>query len=166
MSTEPFAHLSPAARRVQEALVAGGFHCEVIELATSTRTASEAARAVGCELGQIVKSLVFRGRESGRPILVEASGANRVDEQRLAELVGEAVERADADFVKERTGFAIGGVPPVGHKEPLETFIDEDLLRYERIWAAAGTPSALFALTPAELQAMTGGRVAAIKQQA
>nr|BBH91871.1 prolyl-tRNA editing protein [Thermogemmatispora argillosa] len=164
MSSEQFAHLSPAARRVQEALAAGGFHCEVIELPTSTRTASEAARAVGCELGQIVKSLVFRGRESGRPILVETSGANRVDERRLGELVGEPIERADADFVKEWTGFAIGGVPPVGHKKPLETFIDEDLLRYERIWAAAGTPSALFALTPAELQAMTRGRVVAIKQ--
>ncbi|WP_069801250.1 YbaK/EbsC family protein [Thermogemmatispora onikobensis] len=165
MSTEEFAHLSPAARRVQEALTAGGFRCEVVELPTSTRTASEAARAVGCALGQIVKSLVFRGRESGRPILVEASGANRVDEGCLGELVGEPIERANADFVKERTGFAIGGVPPVGHKEPLETFIDEDLLRYERIWAAAGTPSALFALTPAELQAMTGGRVVAIKQR-
>ncbi|WP_052889143.1 YbaK/EbsC family protein [Thermogemmatispora carboxidivorans] len=165
MSTEQFAHLSPAARRVQEVLTAGGFRCEVIELPTSTRTASEAARAVGCALGQIVKSLVFRGRESGRPILVEASGANRVDEGRLGEFVGEPIERADADFVKERTGFAIGGVPPVGHKEPLETFIDEDLLRYERIWAAAGTPSALFALTPAELQAMTGGRVVTIKQK-
>ncbi|GER83599.1 MAG: YbaK/EbsC family protein [Thermogemmatispora sp.] len=165
MSAEQFAHLSPAARRVQEVLTAGGFQCEVIELPTSTRTASEAARAVGCALGQIVKSLVFRGRESGRPILVEASGANRVDERRLGELVGEPIERADADFVKERTGFAIGGVPPVGHKEPLETFIDEDLLHYERVWAAAGTPSALFALTPAELQAMTGGRVVAIKQQ-
>jgi prolyl-tRNA editing enzyme YbaK/EbsC (Cys-tRNA(Pro) deacylase) len=157
--------LSPAARKVQEALTAGGFACQVVELPQSTRTAREAAQAVGCEVAQIVKSLIFKGRQSGRPILVVASGVNRVDEGRLGELVGEAIERADPDFVKERTGFAIGGVPPLGHKEPLETFIDEDLLRYEEIWAAAGTPFAVFKLTPADLLAMTAGRVVAMKQE-
>jgi prolyl-tRNA editing enzyme YbaK/EbsC (Cys-tRNA(Pro) deacylase) len=156
--------LGPAARRVQDALAAGGYDCQVVELPDSTRTAVEAARAIGCEVGQIVKSLVFKGRESGRPVLVVASGVNRVDERRLGELLGEPVERADAAFVKEHTGFAIGGVPPLGHQEPLTAFIDEDLLSYEEIWAAAGTPFAVFKLTPSDLQRMTAGRVVAIKQ--
>jgi prolyl-tRNA editing enzyme YbaK/EbsC (Cys-tRNA(Pro) deacylase) len=110
-----------------------------------------------------VKSLVFKGQRTNRPILVAASGTNRVNEQRLSELAGEPIEKADADFVRERTGFVVGGVPPIGHAEHLETFIDEDLLRYAELWAAAGTPHAVFQLTPAELEAMTGGRVVSIK---
>lgn len=156
--------LSPSARRVQDALRALGYDFTVVELAQSTRTAQEAAAAVGCHVAQIAKSLVFRGQKSGRPVLVIASGANRVDLNRLAAYVGEPVERADPDFVREVTGFAIGGVPPVGHTQRLETFIDEDLMRHQVIWAAAGTPRALFQLTPQALVDMTGGRVVAIKE--
>lgn len=152
--------LSPSARRVQETLRAAGVDLQVVELADSTRTAPEAAAAVGCAVGQIVKSLVFKTKHSGRAILVVASGANRVDEKRLAELVGEKIGRADAEFVRQQTGFAIGGIPPVGHSQPLPTYIDHDLLQYEQIWAAAGTPHAVFPLTPADLVRLTGGVVA------
>jgi len=134
-----------------------------VELAQTTRTAAEAAAAIGCQVGQIAKSLVFRGKQSHRPILVIASGPNRVSEANLGELVGEPIERADADYVRQRTGFAIGGVPPVGHLETLLTFVDEDLLRYEDIWAAAGNPHAVFKLSPSDLVRMTGGQVVAVK---
>ena len=151
--------LSASARKVQDALRSGGFGNAVIELAIPVRTAADAAREVGCEVGQIVKSLVFRGQRSGRGVLVLTSGANRVDERRLAELFGEPVGKAEAAFVREQTGFAIGGVPPIGHDRPLETFVDEDLLRLDALWAAAGHPNSLFRLTPDELVRMSGGRV-------
>lgn len=147
---------------MQEALNAGGVPLHVVELAATTRTAVEAARAIGCDVAQIAKSLVFRGAESGRPLLVIASGVNRVDEARLAGLVGEPITKADADFVRRETGFAIGGVPPVGHLTPLVTIIDRELLRYPEIWAAAGTPRAVFRLTPDDLLALTDGRVAEV----
>ncbi|MGD1995309.1 MAG: YbaK/EbsC family protein [Anaerolineae bacterium] len=156
------AALSPSARKVQEALRELGFSYEVTELPQTTRTATDAARAVGCQVGQIVKSLVFKTESSHRPILVIASGPNRVNEEKIAEFLSEPVAMADADFVRERTGFAIGGVPPVGHRQRLETFIDEDLLEYERVWAAAGTPNAVFSLDPADLTKMSGGRVVSI----
>ncbi|HLG65345.1 MAG TPA: YbaK/EbsC family protein [Ktedonosporobacter sp.] len=155
--------LSASAQKVQNTLETLGFSFQVVELPDSTRTAKEAAQAIGCQVGQIVKSLVFTGQHSHKPVLVVASGLNRVNEQRLGALVGEPVEKADADFVRQRTGFAVGGVPPVGHVEPIETFIDEDLQHYEEIWAAAGTPFAVFCLTPIDLQCMTGGHVVAIK---
>ncbi len=155
--------LSSSAQKVQDALHAQGFDLTVIEFAESTRTAQEAAERVGCTLGQIVKSLIFRGQETGKPILVLTSGSNRVDEKRLAEYTGEPVGRADADFVREATGYAIGGVPPLGHTRPMETWLDEDLLQYPVIWAAAGTPRAVFQLTPAQLQSMTGGKLVPIK---
>ncbi len=123
----------------------------------------EAAVAVGCDVAQIVKSLVFRAAHSDRPILVIASGANRVNEQAVGGLIGEPLGKADAEFVRRHTGFAIGGVPPVGHLSPIETFVDEDLLRYPYVWAAAGTPNTLFRLTPAELVRLTGGIVATVK---
>ena len=154
--------LSPGAQKVQDALAALGMSLQVVELPTSTRSAAEAAQAVGCSLGQIVKSLVFRGLDSDRPILVETSGSNRVDEAKLQALTGETIGKADADFVRQRTGFAIGGVPPLGHTEQLLTFIDQDLLQYAEIWAAAGTPNAVFRLTPAELVRMTGGQVVCV----
>jgi prolyl-tRNA editing enzyme YbaK/EbsC (Cys-tRNA(Pro) deacylase) len=156
--------LSASAQKVQDALVALGVSCRVVELPASTRTAQEAASAVGCTVGQIVKSLVFRATQTGKPLLVIASGANRVNEARLAELAGEPVGKADAAFVRAHTGFAIGGVAPLGHPAPIETYIDADLLQYAEIWAAAGTPNAVFALTPADLQMITGGRVVAIAQ--
>ena len=155
--------LSASAQKVQAALQTLGLALEVVELPASTRTAQEAAQAVGCTVGQIVKSLVFRALQSDRPVLVETSGLNRVDETRLAALLGEPVGKADADFVRQRTGFVIGGVPPLGHAEALPTFIDQDLLQYQEIWAAAGTPHAVFRLPPAELLQMTGGQVVVVK---
>ena len=156
--------LSTSAQKVQAALQAQGYDLQVVELPGSTRTAAEAAQAIGCQVGQIVKSLVFKGKRSGRAILVEASGSNRVDERALEALIGEPLGKADADFVREHTGFVIGGVPPVAHAEELPTYIDEDLLQYGEIWAAAGTPHAVFRLTPDALLALTGGQVAALKE--
>ena len=156
--------LSASARRVQDALHGFGLDCRVKELTESTRTAVDAANAVGCDVGQIVKSLVFRGKASGRAVFVVASGANMVDEKALAAIVGEKIGRADPDFVREQTGFAIGGVSPVGHPAPLQTYVDEDLLCYEELWAAAGTPNALFSLTPQQLCQITSGRVVGIKK--
>jgi prolyl-tRNA editing enzyme YbaK/EbsC (Cys-tRNA(Pro) deacylase) len=152
--------LSSSAARVQQVLDAQGISLKVVELPNSTRTAVEAAHAVGCEVGQIAKSLVFISRQSHRPVLVIASGSNRVDEGKVGRLVGEKLRMASADEVRELTGFAIGGVPPVGHLQPLETWIDADLLEYKLIWAAAGNPRAVFALTPDELVRITGGSVA------
>ena len=154
--------LSPGAQKVQNLIKESGFSARVVELPDSTRTAVEAANAIGCTVAQIVKSLIFRGKQSDTAILVVASGTNRVDEKRLRELAGETIEKANADFVRQRTGFAIGGVAPLGHSEALKTFIDEDLLQYDEIWAAAGTPHAVFQLTPKDLQAMTGGQVVSI----
>ena len=151
-----------SAERFRVAMQARGFVIDIIELPDSARTAPEAAQAVGCAVAQIVKSIIFRGIDSDCPILVVASGANRVNEGVLSELVGETVAKADAEFTRRHTGFAIGGVPPSGHPQPLRTIVDRDLLQHEQIWAAAGTPHVLFKLTPAELQAMTGGTVAAI----
>ncbi len=151
--------LKANAQKVQAALNAGGFTNQIIELADSTRTAVEAATALGCEVAQIAKSLIFQGKESQRAILVIASGVNRVNEKRIAELLGEKLQKPDADFVREQTGFVIGGVPPLGHSQPLTTYIDQDLLQYTEIWAAAGHPHAVFKLTPAELVRMTGGMV-------
>ena len=152
-------NLSPSAQKVQDALQALGFTLQVVELPDSTRTAVEAAQAIGCQVGQIVKSLVFKGKRSERPILVIASGSNRVNEKAIEALIGEPLGKADADFVRQRTGFVIGGVPPVGHASPLVTFIDQDLLQFSEVWAAAGTPHAVFRLNPADLPRMTGGRV-------
>lgn len=154
--------LSGSARRVRDALQAGGFAHEVVELPRSSRSAVEAAEAVGCVVGQIAKSLLFKTGDPARPILVIASGANRVDERRLSALIGEPIGKADADYVRQATGYAIGGVAPLGHPEPLETYIDEDLFHYEAIWAAAGTPNSVFRLAPLDLVAMTGGQVAAV----
>ncbi|HLI71585.1 MAG TPA: YbaK/EbsC family protein [Ktedonobacteraceae bacterium] len=156
--------LRASAQRVQDILQSRGFSFQVRELAASTRTAQEAAAAIGCDVAQIAKSLVFKTRVTHRPVLVVASGANRVDESLLAALVGEAIEKPDAAFVRERTGFAVGGVAPIGHTEPLETFIDRDLLEFEAIWAAAGTPYAVFQLNSADLVTLTGGKVVSVKK--
>jgi prolyl-tRNA editing enzyme YbaK/EbsC (Cys-tRNA(Pro) deacylase) len=154
--------LSVSAQKVQDALNAHGLQLDVKEFAESTRTAEDAARAIGCQLGQIVKSLIFKTKKSGKAVLVIASGSNRVDEKIIRQHVGEKISRADADFVRQQTGFAIGGVPPVGHSQPIITFIDEDLLGYDEIWAAAGTPNAVFRLTPDELLKIVDGEVVAV----
>ena len=161
MSAAP---LKDSARRVQQAIEAAGFAFQVRQFPASTRTSEEAAAAIGCDVAQIAKSLIFRARETDRPVLVMASGANRVDEKAVGRLLGEKLGRADADFVRARTGFAIGGVPPVGLREAPVAFIDEDLMALEEIWAAAGTPNAVFRLTPGDLVALTGGTVATVKK--
>ena len=148
---------------MQDALNALGVACQVVELPESTHSAAEAAQAIGCRVEQIAKSLVFRGRSTNQPILAFVSGGNRVDEEKLAVLVAEPVAKANADYVRQRTGYAIGGVPPVGHVQSLTCVVDEDLLQYEQIWAAAGTPRAVFRLTPADLQRITDGRVVSVK---
>ena len=155
--------LSPSAKKVQEALLASGLTMQVVELPGSTRTALEAAQAVGCQVGQIVKSLIFKSRRSLQPVLVLASGANRVDERKIKALIGEPLGKADADFVRQQTGFVIGGVPPVGHLQQLQSFIDQDLLEHAELWAAAGTPHAVFRLRPQDLVNITGGQVADIR---
>lgn len=155
--------LSSTAQKVQEILRSLGFQNEVVEFSITTRTSAEAAQAVGCEIGQIAKSIVFRGEKTDRPILVIASGPNRINEKRIEERIFEPLGKADANFVRQKTGFVIGGVPPVGHLEKMEIFIDEDLMKYEVIWAAAGTPRAVFKLTPLELIKMTRGQVISIK---
>jgi len=155
--------LSPSAQKIQDLLNSLGYNLQVIEHAESTRTAQEAADRAGCELGQIVKSLIFKGKTSSKPILVLTSGANRVDEKRIREYAGEAIGKADADFVRAVTGYAIGGVPPLGHIQKMETYIDEDFIQYQTIWAAAGTPNAIFELPTDVLQKITDGRVVTVK---
>jgi prolyl-tRNA editing enzyme YbaK/EbsC (Cys-tRNA(Pro) deacylase) len=155
--------LSPSAQKIQDVLAVMGFNCKVVEFQDRTRTSADAAARVGCQLGQIVKSLIFRGQLSGKPVLVLTSGANRVDEGLIGQVAGEAIQRADAEFVRSATGFAIGGVPPLGHAQQIETYLDQDLLQYTTIWAAAGTPNAVFELTPEELATMTQGKVIRVK---
>ena len=155
--------LSLSAQKVQDLLTLQGFDCKVIESVESTRTAQEAADRAGCLLGQIIKSLIFKGKTSHKPILVLTSGANCVDEKRISEYANEPIVRADADFVRAVTGFAIGGVPPLGHIQKMETYLDEDLLQYKTVWGAAGTPNAIFELMPDDLIKMTNGKVVRIK---
>ena len=155
--------LSPSAQKFQDLLNSLGYDYTVIEHVESTRTAVEAAERAGCELGQIVKSLIFKGKQSGKPIIVLTSGANRVDEKLISGYAGEATGRADADFVRSVTGFAIGGVPPVGHPQEMETYLDEDFLQYETIWAAAGNPNAIFELPTQALQEITDAKVVRVK---
>ena len=155
--------LKSSAQRVQEALQDHGLTCEVVQMQDTTRSAEDAALAVGCEVGQIVKSLVFEGKQSHQPVLVVTSGANRVNEKTIGQYLAESIKMANPEFVREMTGFAIGGVPPVGHRHSLKIFIDEDLLQYEKIWAAAGTPHAVFKLTPDELKKITSGEVVSVK---
>ena len=155
---------SPSVERVATALREAGISSRIVELSESTRTADEAARAIGCTVGQIAKSLVFR-TESGASVLVVASGTNRVDERKLAGFVGETVERAAPDFVREMSGYVIGGVPPTGHvHSPLMVLVDEDLQQYDEVWAAAGSPHAVVCLTPASLVQVSNGRVVSIKR--
>jgi prolyl-tRNA editing enzyme YbaK/EbsC (Cys-tRNA(Pro) deacylase) len=156
--------LSPSAQKFQSTLHQLGFDLKVVELPNSTRTALEAAVAIGCQVEQIVKSLVFKGKRSLSPYLVLACGSNRVSEQKIEAIIGEPLGKADADFVREHTGFTIGGVPPAGHQKPLKTLIDEDLLHYSQIWAAAGTPNAVFCLSPNDLLRMTNGQACDLKQ--
>ncbi|SHH45952.1 YbaK/EbsC family protein [Clostridium intestinale] len=156
-------NLKKSAEKVQSVLNEFGFELNVIELSDSTRTAQEAANTIGCTVSQIAKSLIFQGKTTKNPILIIASGTNRINEKAIKEYIGEKLGKADADFVLEHTGFAIGGIPPIGHKTPIATFIDEDLMQYEEIWAAAGTPNAVFKLTPKILAEITKGNIICVK---
>jgi prolyl-tRNA editing enzyme YbaK/EbsC (Cys-tRNA(Pro) deacylase) len=152
---------SEGAMRIQ-AILGNAFR--VLEFEQSTHSSAEAAAAIGCEVAQIAKSMLFQAAD-GAPVLVVASGANRVDEKKVAALLGRKIRRADEAFVWDRTGFAIGGVPPVGHATAPVTFLDQDLQRYSTIWAAAGSANAVFALTPADLARLTGARFADLAKQ-
>jgi prolyl-tRNA editing enzyme YbaK/EbsC (Cys-tRNA(Pro) deacylase) len=155
--------LAKSAQSVQEVLASKGLECKVIELSDSARTAVDAASALGCDVAQIVKSLIFKTKDTHQPVLVLASGPNRVNEKVIESHVGEKIIKADADFTKEVTGFAIGGIPPVGHKQKIALiFVDEDLLKFESVWAAAGTPHAVFNMSGTDLLAMTEGKVISV----
>ncbi len=155
--------LPPSAQRVQDAADARGLAVTVVEMAQPTRTAQEAAAACGVTVGQIVKSLVFLGATTGKPYLLLVSGANRVNEKGVAAHLGEKLERPDADAVRALTGYAIGGIPPFGHDTTLATYMDRDLMQYDVIWAAAGTPKAVFRTEPGRLRDVTGAVVVAVK---
>ena len=151
--------LSATAQRVQDALTAAGISTSVTEHAVPARTSAEAAVVLHCDVGQIAKSLVFR-TASGMPVLVIASGAHRVDETRIAALVGEPIGKADAAFVRQVTGYAIGGIPPLAHAQRLRTYVDRNLLAFQTVYAAGGTPHALFPIAPDDLVRVSGGVVA------
>ena len=155
--------LAASAQKVQDAVKALGLDITVREMAGSTRTAEEAASACGVTVGQIVKSLIFVGATSGKPYLLLVSGSNRVNEKGVAAHLGEKLKRPDADAVRALTGYAIGGIPPLGHDTPLATYFDRDLLQYDVIWAAAGTPKAVFRTEPARLRDATGAAVIDVK---
>jgi prolyl-tRNA editing enzyme YbaK/EbsC (Cys-tRNA(Pro) deacylase) len=145
----------PTALRVSQWLRDAGVDSGVVEFEQATRTSAEAAAAIGCEVAEIAKSIVFRGAESGQAVVVVASGSNRVSEAKVAAQVGEKLARADADFVREATGYAIGGVAPIGHAKPVKLLLDADLQRFSKVWAAGGTPYSVFPLTPEELRRLT-----------
>lgn len=157
--SEAAAALPASAQRVRDEARRLGLDATIMEMAASTRTAPDAAAACGCEVAQIVKSLVFRGAESGKPYLMLVSGSNRLNGTGVAAILGEVLTRPDADYVREVTGFAIGGVPPFAHASPMQVFIDEDLVRFETVWAAAGTPRAVFAVSPSALVKALGAKV-------
>ncbi len=150
-------------RRVRDALAERGVSAEFMGLEETARSARDAAAALGCRVEQIVKSLVFRGADTGSPVLVLASGPNRVSEGRISTLLREPIEKADAAFGRERAGFAIGGVPPLGHAEAPATFLKEDLLQEEEVWAAAGPTHVVFGLDPEELRRIPAARVIRVK---
>jgi prolyl-tRNA editing enzyme YbaK/EbsC (Cys-tRNA(Pro) deacylase) len=156
--------LSKSAQSVQQALAKKGLAFEVLELSASTRTANDAANTIGCDVAQIMKSLLFCSTKTNQPVLVLASGINRVNEKIIEQSLGEKIVKADAHFTRDITGFAIGGVPPVGHKQTItHVFIDEDLLQHNVLWAAAGTPNAVFSLNSSDIESLTHGKIIAIK---
>ena len=156
------AKLKDSSQRVQDFLHEHNLGIKVIEFKELTRTSQEAAKAIGCEVGQIAKTLIFRGKTTGKPICIIASGKNRVDENKIVQHLGEEIEKPNAEYVLRHTGFAIGGVPPLGYELDIKPLIDEDLMAYQEIWAAAGTPYSVFRLTPNDLRTITEGRVVQI----
>lgn len=153
----------PTAVRVSELLRGAGIETQVVEFEQATRTSAEAAAAIGCQVAEIAKSIVFQGACSGQAVIVVASGANRVSEAKVAARLGEPLARANADFVRAATGYVIGGVAPIGHPQPVKLLLDEDLQRFETVWAAGGTPYSVFPLKPAQLRSLTGADWADVK---
>ena len=160
---KPASH--PTALRTQQLLGESGLPIRVVEFEQPTRTSAEAAAAIGCSVAEIAKSIVFRALESGLAVVVVTSGDNRVSETKVSALVGEKLGRADADFVREATGYAIGGVAPIGHAKPVRLLVDADLQRFATVWAAAGTPFSVFPITPAQLLRLTGAAWADVRQE-
>jgi len=152
--------MSKSLARVVAALEAAGVETEVKEMAAETRTAEQAAAAAGCATDQIVKSIIFRGNESGEVLLFLTAGGNRVSDEKASSLAGEPLGKADAALIRERTGFAIGGVSPVGHLLPVRSFLDPRLMEFSQVWAAAGTPRHIFAIHPETLAQVTGAELA------
>lgn len=152
--------MSKSLKRVKRALDEAGITAEILEMAEGTRTAEDAARAAGCEIDQIVKSVIFRGEEDGRAILFLTAGGNRVDVVKASAVAGEALGKADAALIREQTGFAIGGVAPIGHLTPIRAFIDPRLFDFDVIWSAAGTPRHVFAVDPRDIERLSGAQAA------
>ncbi|WP_102223106.1 YbaK/EbsC family protein [Acidimangrovimonas sediminis] len=152
--------MSKSLKRVKAALEAAGVEHDLREMEVSTRTAQEAADAAGCEIDQIVKSIIFRGETSGHVKLFLTAGGNRVSDAKASALAGEPLGKADADLIRAETGFAIGGVSPVGHLTPVTAFLDPRIMTFDIVWAAAGTPRHIFSIRPDALQALTGAPVA------
>lgn len=155
-------NLSQSAQKVQEALKKYSIEVKVVQFTETTKTSQDAAKLIGCELAQIAKTIIFKGKNSNNPICVIASGIHRINEKRIEELIGEPLGKATPDFVLEKTGFVIGGVPPIGHATQMTIFIDDALLKYNELWVAAGNPHAVFKLTPQELLKITQGKVVSI----
>ena len=152
--------MSKSLARVRRVLEEAGLAVEIVEMAEGTRTAAEAAAAVGCALDQIAKSIIFRGEADGHVVLFVTAGGNRVDPDKASAVAGEALGKADAGLIRAETGFAIGGVAPVGHLRAIQTWLDPRLLEFEVVWAAAGTPRHVFAIDPREIQRLSGARTA------
>jgi prolyl-tRNA editing enzyme YbaK/EbsC (Cys-tRNA(Pro) deacylase) len=161
--SEIMPELSPTSKKFQDFLISRGFRNKLVEFPEGTKTSADAAMAIGCKIEQIAKSIVFIGKNSRQPILVIASGPNRINEKKIQALISEPVEKADASFVREQSGYSIGGVPPTGHNKKLKIFIDEDLMKLGEMWSAGGTPNTVFKLTTNELLEMTHGQVINIK---
>jgi len=158
-------HLTKSARGVQEVLNRAGLDCKVVELPSSTKTATDAAKSIGCTVSQIVKSLIFRTKVTTRPVLILASGSNRVSEQHIELHIGEEITKADPEFIRKITGFAIGGIPPLGHTQTIDlVFMDEDLLNLDEVWAAAGTPNAVFCIKSKDLMNVTHSKVISLSK--
>ncbi len=155
--------MSKSVSRVEQAAQDAGVELIVLTMPDSTRTASDAAKACGCDVAQIMKSLIFEGADSGTLKLLLVSGANQVDLAAVSEQIGEPLGRADAKRVRKETGFAIGGVAPIGHLVPIATYIDAALLEHHEIWAAAGAPNAVFKIAPSVLVSMTGAQTIAVQ---
>ena len=156
--------LHPTAVRTAQLLRDAGIEAQVVEFEQPTRTSAEAATAIGCSIAEIAKSIVFRGRTSGLAVVVVASGDNRVGEAKVSVLVDEPLARADADFVRVATGYAIGGVAPIGYSQPVKLLLDRDLRRFATVWAAGGTPYSVFPVTPDQLQRLTGAGWSDVKE--